>query len=304
MASNCAPDAWEWITTFPPITQWDAESMSLCIWTSQSTQASLNLSAVKSLRSRNTYGTFSLSTDANISISLWTSKSLPLENKGHQPLNEETILQLFFDIVTAVLRYGTNKKSSTRIPPLQIDEEFPAIFNLVFLTLTLLACIYDAPQGIRWECIDTLRLHLTTLGSREATKLLVRILGSNLEEQWMRSVNLAVTNLMVEIQATNHSLRSPSPLFSHAFSASRLWKAQLYCPIIALTVEDPSATTHDERLLFSLNYQQLEGVIQFAYTVIFREDWIDVMVKVDNIRLVKYIYFFHRVENRIQNSLL
>ncbi|PKU62202.1 hypothetical protein MA16_Dca011495 [Dendrobium catenatum] len=53
--------------------------------------------------------------------------------------------------------------------------------------------------------------------------------------------------------------------------------------------------THDSRLNFSLNYQQLEGVIQFTYKVIFREYWIDVVVKVDNIRFVlvskEFIYF-------------
>ncbi|ONK77124.1 uncharacterized protein A4U43_C02F3340 [Asparagus officinalis] len=278
------PDAWVWITNLPPVTQWERESISLCIWTSQSAQGSLNLSTVKIFQNPNHYGTFSITIDANISITLWTSKSLPIENKGHQAFSEKTILHLFFDIVAGVLRYGPNKRSSYRMPPVPIDEEFPSIFNLAFLTLTLLVCIYEAPQDLLCECVDTLRLHLITSSARQATKLLVRIFGSNLEEQWMRSVNLAITNLMVEREASNHSFRSPSPLFSYAFSAIKLWKAQVYCPIIAINVEDPSATTHDERLLFSLNYQQLEASVQFSYKVIFQENWIDIVVKVDNIR--------------------
>lgn len=40
----------------------------------------------------------------------------------------------------------------------------------------------------------------------------------------------------------------------------------------------------DERLLFSLNYHQLEGVIQFNYKVIIQEKWVNLMLNIDNIR--------------------
>ncbi|RRT50407.1 hypothetical protein B296_00007654 [Ensete ventricosum] len=116
------------------------------------------------------------------------------------------------------------------------------------------------------------------------------MLGSNLEEQWMRSLNLGMTNWMVELQSSNHSVRTISPAFSYALSASGLWKVQLYCPVIAMSLEDPSATTQDERLLFSLRYQQLEGVVQLAYKVIIKRNWIDIVVAVDNIRSVKYFF--------------
>ncbi|XP_010485309.1 PREDICTED: uncharacterized protein LOC104763662 [Camelina sativa] len=40
----------------------------------------------------------------------------------------------------------------------------------------------------------------------------------------------------------------------------------------------------DSRLLFSLKFNQLEGVMQFNHKVIVRYKWIDVIVKIDNIR--------------------
>ena len=50
------------------------------------------------------------------------------------------------------------------------------------------------------------------------------------------------------------------PNYRHAFGRSKLY-------------------AQDECLLFSLKHQQLEGVIQLAYKVIYRDDWIDLVVK-------------------------
>ncbi|KNA11169.1 hypothetical protein SOVF_137790 [Spinacia oleracea] len=120
--------------------------------------------------------------------------------------------------------------------------------------------------------------------SREASKLLMRILGSNIEQQWMRCLNLAITNWKMELKAANQILKGPSPLFSHGFSTTGLWKVQLYCPIITMEIENTSGSA-DERLAFSLNYHHLEGVIQLNYKAIVKEKWIEVMVNIDNIRL-------------------
>ncbi|XP_057483306.1 uncharacterized protein LOC130770035 [Actinidia eriantha] len=100
----------------------------------------------------------------------------------------------------------------------------------------------------------------------------------------MRSINLAITNWIGELQAANHIIRTPSPLFSYAISRVGLWKIQLYCPLIAMDIEKSNNPSPDERLLFSLNYHQLEGVIQLNYQVTVQEKWINVMFNVDNIR--------------------
>lgn len=79
-------------------------------------------------------------------------------------------------------------------------------------------------------------------------------------------------------------MKTPSPLFSYAIATFGFWKVQLYCPVMAMDLVNSSNPCADERLLFSLNYHQLEGVIQFNYKVIVQEKWVDVMVNIDNIR--------------------
>ena len=286
MASAYFLDVWGWINNLPPFTQWNTNAMALCICQSKSLRTSMNLSIIKSAQTQNPYVTFSISANFQIPISLWTSNSFPLKTKTQQSLDGEIIANFFFNIINGVLKYGPCKKFSFRFPVVQIQEEFKDIFNLAFLTLAFLVCIYEAPHDIRSECIDTLKVQLMSPRAKDASKLLVRVLGSSIEEQWMRSLNLAITNRIVELQASNLSFRTPSTLFSYAVSASGLWKVQLYCPIIAMHLENPSSMTQDERLLFSLRYQQLEGVIQLAYKVIYHENWIDVVVNVDNVRLV------------------
>lgn len=255
--------------------------MSICICSSLN-QPSLKLSIAKSLHSPSLF--FSILADLNLPISLWTSKQLKLNSKSLHFLDEETISSLLSNFIEAVLNYGPSKIISLpKIPQINIVNNIPEIFNLCFLTLTFLVCIYEAPSNIRCQCLSTLKGHLTSSQSREASKLLMRLLGSNTEEQWMRSINLAITNWIVELQVINHPLKTPSPMFSYAISTTGLWKIQLYCPIIAMDIENRSNSA-DERLLFSLMYHQLEGVIQLNYKVVIQETWIGVLVNTDNIR--------------------
>jgi hypothetical protein len=130
--------------------------------------------------------------------------------------------------------------------------------------LAFLVCVYEAPLDLRQDFVETIRVHLATTEMREASKQLMRVLGSNVEEQWMRSLNLGFTNWIVELKASdNDELMTPSPLFSYAISGSALWKVQLYHPMIAMATEDSSISTKDSRLRFSLDYQQFGSVIQF-----------------------------------------
>jgi hypothetical protein len=140
--------------------------------------------------------------------------------------------------------------------------------------------------GLRREFIGTITARLARHEMRHAAKELMLALGSNMEEQWMRSVNLGITNWVMEALRSGTLSPPHFTVFSYALSASRLWKVQLYCPVVAMTMEhhQHQQLVKDERLLFSLNYQQLESVIQLVYRVAFKENWIDVAVNVDNIR--------------------
>jgi hypothetical protein len=247
----------------------------------------MNLSIVKnSSIPQPSYVTFSIFANYSVPVSLWTSKPVHLKTKTQQTLDEQDMIQVFVDIVNSVMRYCPDKKSSFRVPGAQPHANFKEVFNIVFLSLAFLVCIYESPRDLRPGCLDSLRTQLTGSKCRDAAKNLVKMLGANLEDQWMQTMNLAVTNWIVELRSANQSSGVSSPLFSYALSASGLWKVQLYCPIIAMGMEEPAEATQDERLLFSLIYQQVECVTQLAYRTVRRDNWIDVEVKVDNIRSV------------------
>lgn len=280
------PDVFCWIQNLPPISEWNEEtnSMSLNICSStSSSQPLLNLSTTKIHQTPKL--SFVIVANFNIPIHLWTSKPFkPSSKTTTKLLDEETISNLFVNFIQDIIHYGSNKSNPfIRIPKLDSLPNLPDIFNLTFFTLLFLVCIYEAPQELRAECIGILKDHLTGFQSRQASNFLMNFLGSNLEELWMRSVNLAITNWVEELQANHNIFRTPCPLFSYAFSASGLWKVQLYCPLITMDVE--KSTSHPpERLQFSLKYHQLESVLQFNYKVIVKEKWVEITVNVDNIR--------------------
>lgn len=280
-------DVWSWINNLPPFSEWSTNTMSIYICNATSLQPSMSLSITKTSKSKTSYIYFAILANYQIPVSLWLSNSFPLKSKSQESIDEGIIAQFFLNIINGVLNYGPKRRFSFRYPAVHIHEEFKDMFNVAFITLAFLVCIYEAPQDLRSTCIEALKAQIQHPRSREASKSLVRVLGSNIEEQWMKSFNLAITNRIIELQALEHSFRTPSSLFSYGLSTAGLWKVQLYCPIIAMHLEDPNTSTQDEKLLFSLRYQQLEGVIQLAYKVIYMENWIDVVVSVDNVRLVK-----------------
>lgn len=277
-------DIWAWIQNLAPLTQWKKDSMSICICSSNSSIATLSLNITKNISTQSL--SFAIFANFSLPVSLWISKPVCVPSTSSNLLDDEnTIYNLILNFIQDVLKYGPTKQIHPfKIPKIIPPSDLKHIFNISFLTLVFLVCIYEAPTDIRFDCLKTLKEQLSTSQSREASKLLMKLLGSNTEDQWMRCLNLAITNWKMELKAANRILKGPSPLFSHAFSTSGLWKVQLYCPIITMEVENRSGS-EDERLAFSLNYHHLEGVIQLNYKAIVREKWIEVMVNIDNIRL-------------------
>ncbi|CAM0875606.1 unnamed protein product [Alopecurus aequalis] len=298
MASGFVPDIWQWIRSLPRQWRGEGESHCLQICTSPSTSQSLNL-VVSRQPETETHSSVSLrfsicddeSSHAHDAVSLWSSKcSKP------KPANTTDVATQFLleEIICGVLRYGpySSSRAVFMLPNVQVSEDSGRSLSLSVLTLALLVCVYEAPSTLRREFIATITARLTRHEMRHAARELMLALGSSLEEQWMRSVNLGVTNWVMEALRRSGTVSPPRfAVFSYALSASRLWKVQLYCPVVAMTMEHYShhhrqqqQLVKDERLLFSLNYQQLESVIQLVYRVAFKENWIDVAVNVDNIR--------------------
>lgn len=275
-------DVFSWIENLPPIHQWEktnSNSINLCPLSSS--QPSLKLS----LNFTNSHVSLSIIADYNLPISLWTSKKLTILPKptSKKLLDDEiTISTLIHNFIEDVLKYGANKYPSS--PKLPISQTNPKdIFNFSFLTLSFIVCIYEAPADLRTSCLNTLKEQLACPKSRAVSKTLMRLLGSNMEEQWMRSINLAITNWILELQTMNTCLKTPCSLFSYSLSFLGLWKVQLYCPVIAMNVEKSSGSSSDD-LMFSLNFHQLEGVIQLNYRVTILEKWIEIKINTDNIR--------------------
>ncbi|XP_050385876.1 uncharacterized protein LOC126802310 [Argentina anserina] len=287
MASSGFPDIFSWIQSLPPISQWPPNnsivSISLCS-SSSSSQPSLKLCISKNPQAPTLY--FSVVADYNLPVALWTSKHFKYSPNNITPISQETISSLLVNVIESVIHYGSNKNSFLiKFLKLEYIANLEEVFNLSFLTLLFLVCIYEAPAGLRSGCLNILKNHLADCCSRQTSKSLMMLLGSNLEEEWMRSMNLAITNWTVELQAEHRTVKTPSPLYSYAISTFGMLKVQLYCPVIAMDIEKSSSPScDDERLQFSLNYHQLEGVLQFNYKVIVKERWIDVMLNVDNIR--------------------
>ncbi|CAJ1858275.1 unnamed protein product [Sphenostylis stenocarpa] len=279
------PDVFCWIQKLPPTSEWETNSMSLNICSSSSCQPCLNLTIPKNQHSSKL--SFVIIADCNVPIHLWTSKPFKhASSKTTKLIDEETISNLFVNFIQAILIYGSNKNTSfLRFPKLDSTPNLSDVFNLSFFTLLFLVCIYEAPAAdFRSGCISNLKDHLTGLQSRKASNMLMKLLGSNVEELWMRSVNLAVTNWVGELEAHYNPFTTPCPLFSYALSATGLWKVQLYCPLIVMDVENSKSNPASEKLQFSLKYHHVEGVLQFNHKVLIKEEWVEIMVDVDNIR--------------------
>ncbi|XP_061375056.1 uncharacterized protein LOC133317231 [Gastrolobium bilobum] len=278
------PDVYCWIQNLPPISEWETSTMALNICSSSSSsQPFLNLTLPKNHESPKL--SFVIIAELDIPVPLWTSKPFKLSSKTMKLIDEETISNLFVNFIQAILQYGSNKNSPfIRIPKLDSFPNISDVFNCSFFTLSFLVCMYEAPAEIRSRCITIFKDHLTGFQSRQASSSLMKLLGSNLAEQWMRSVNLAITNWIGEIEALDNTFRTPCPLFSVASSTFGLWKVQLYCPVITMDVENSKSHPANEKLQFSLNYHQVESVLQFNYKVILKENWVEIMVNIDNIR--------------------
>ncbi|KAH9605721.1 hypothetical protein KSS87_006460 [Heliosperma pusillum] len=282
MAASCRnPDIWSWIQTLPPLNQWKSDSMSICICSSNSSSANLSLSIAKNSPTQSI--TLSIFASFSLPISLWTSNPI-YQSTSLKLLDEQTTYNLISNFIQDVLKYGPFKQAYPLKIPIINPPLLKDFFNFSFITLAFLVCIYEAPFDLRSNCLVTLKDQLMTLQSRDTSKLLMRHLGSNTEEQWMRCLSLAVTNWKNELKAMNHILKGRCPLFSYSFSTTGLWKVHVYCPIITMEIENSSGSA-DEQLAFSLNYHQLEGVIQLNPTVTVRDKWIEVNVNVDNLRL-------------------
>ncbi|KAL0321803.1 UNVERIFIED_CONTAM: Histone H4 variant [Sesamum calycinum] len=223
-----------WINQNLPPKSDNINSINLCP-SSSSSQPSLKLSINNP--NHNSYVSLSIFADYNLPVFLWTSKKiLPDDN------DNDALYTLVANFIEDVLKYCPNKSPfPVKIPRTysENDNLIKDIFNFSFLSLTFVICTYEAPTDLRGSCLDTLKDNFACPKSRGVSKLLMRVLE-------------------IDRAANSVSLRTLSPLFSYSVSTFGLWKVQLYCPVMAMNVDKCNGGSADDRLLFSLNYHQLE----------------------------------------------
>lgn len=284
-------DIYEWLHNLPPLHQWKHNSISIPICSSPpSSHLTITISKTSSSSSSSS---LSLSLVANLStlpISLWSSKPFKVGPTSQTLISPQSTQTLLLNTIQDILNYGNyNYCNPTQLPSTLTATNYTLkqVFNLSLLTLSFLVTVYEAPLDLRSYCLVILKDRLSTLYSREAYRHLTRAIGATLEERWNRSVNLAITNWLAvtnDSQTTGMLIKCPSPMFSHSTSEFGMWKLQVYCPVAAMEVEGSSGGAGDDKVMFSLKYHQLEGVVQLNYKVVVTDKWVDVMVSIDNIR--------------------
>ncbi|TVU39946.1 hypothetical protein EJB05_13390 [Eragrostis curvula] len=225
---------------------------------------------------------FSICAEFHDSISLWSSNYSRLRSSNAT----DASARFLHDIICGVLQYGpySNRRSLVRLPSVQIPEDSSGkIFNIAALTLAILVSIYEAPSSLRREFIDTISAQLMRRDMGDAAKKLMLTLGSNVEEQWMLSVNLASPTGPWSVSGPVYLRRLPrcSPTLFQRPSCGRSRCTALLCH------GHGASFTSDERreaAVLADTYQQLESVIQLVCQRFGKENWIDVSVNVDNIR--------------------
>ncbi|GLJ37149.1 hypothetical protein SUGI_0753360 [Cryptomeria japonica] len=285
------PDIWDWISALPAASDWqkDVKSLNLC----NGSQVSLLFSAIKKPGSqgREEQVIFSLLADFQFSIPLWTSDPCKLHPK------EKAMYGLFLNFIEGILLYGPQKQ----VPRIEshIDQatvmgskHSKGMFNCAFLAMALCVCYYEAPGDIRSCCVEAIERELEKeVKNRDNWKAVLEAVGSKIEEQVMRSIALLITNRIFlpskdpDSLAWDRSLtkRIPSP-YSYSASTNGLWKIRVYTPVLAMKVVDKHSSSKDEGLAVALSYLHVEAVLQLSYVLKFTPDWIEVRVKVDNIR--------------------
>ncbi|GJR21842.1 hypothetical protein Tco_0970369 [Tanacetum coccineum] len=173
------PNIWVWIQNLPPPSQWQTNTKSICICSSStSPQPSLELSVTKSQIHPSSLS-FKILANYNLMVSLWTSIPLKFTVSNRVFHEQITISKLLTNIIKDILNYTPIKHSNSflKLPEPNSIPELEDIVNFLFLALTFILSIYEAPQDIRCDAINTLKDQFACPWARETSKKLMRLMG-------------------------------------------------------------------------------------------------------------------------------
>lgn len=178
-------------------------------------------------------------------------------------------------------------------------ESFSSFFNLVFLARLFWLCACDAPSevgSLYFKSILTPNLEAFSCTQLPVLRAFFVSAGIDVELCIMRTFGYMLTKwLMLRELGVGLQLLTPSYnlRFSYAAETHGLWVLKGYAPLMAMTRCHSSTVNNgypvfeakESVLKYALAHQQIEAVIQLEYSVEFKENFILVNARVDNIRI-------------------
>ncbi|KAF6176223.1 hypothetical protein GIB67_023528 [Kingdonia uniflora] len=254
--------------------------------------------------------------DSNPSKTLWVSHSCSLSNNNEK--NAFFLCPLLVQLVQEIVTRAPTAHGNTYISPYNVlkikpepishllnemnfysPKSFSNFFNLVFLIRLFWLCVSDAPAEVGSLYFKTLiapNLH-TLLSCKQVVQIFLVSIGADVELGFMRTLGYMLAKWLIlrDVSLGLQLLITPTPSygFSYATEAHGLWILKGYAPILSMTRscyngQDERHTILEAKesvLRYALAHQQLEVVVQLAYTLGFYEGHIRVNVHVDNVRI-------------------
>ncbi|WOK92322.1 hypothetical protein Cni_G01013 [Canna indica] len=293
-------DVWSWLASLPDPSEWPPTPPFLAL-ASAADGKSICLSADRTAGSdAEALLTFSVTLHgfhpANPSRTIWLSDPV-LPSSPHLPL----LLQLLRESISMSPSPFPLPAELLDEEPVSVaigdDEQTAAFLSLALLLRLFWLCAIEAPADAGFLFFRALDAPLEqALGCRLALRRVLLALGSDVEEQFMRSLGYMLSKwcILRELQGTAAKRILP-PSCCPSYSAERhgLWILKGFAPVPAMARSGAHGSAgglnleaKDSVLRYALAHQQLEAVVQLEYTVCMRDPrFIRVSVRVDNIRL-------------------
>ncbi|GJY59556.1 hypothetical protein Tco_0459448 [Tanacetum coccineum] len=301
-------DLWSWINELPNSDEWPTDPSSELAFPLASSTDALQLKARRKFTSNSDLLsiTFYISYEEN---PLWVSDTCQVNsNKPFLPL----VLQLLREIISRSPNAHDSINTTcprSNLQKLKLEpvawvleshspETFASFFNLVFLARLFWLCACDAPSEVGSVYFNSmLAPNLEAFSSAHAPVLRAFCVASGIDVELsiMRTFGYMLTKcLMLKEVGVGLQLLTPSCNvgFSYAAETHGLWVLKGYAPLMAMArcrskVNDARSLFESKEsvLKYSLAHQQLEVVVQLEYSVEFKENYILVNARVDNIRV-------------------
>nr|XP_043628179.1 uncharacterized protein LOC122599693 [Erigeron canadensis] len=305
-------DVWSWICELPYSEDWPiiTDSTSELTFNLASSTESLQLKARRKFTSNSDLLAITLYVSYE-DKALWVSDTCQVNSK--QPFLP-LVLQIIQEIVSRspnahdTINASCPRSQLQKLKPDSVSwildshstESFSTFFNLVFLARLFWLCACDAPSevgSIYFNSILGPNLDVFSTSQAPVLRAFFVSAGIDVELCLMRTFGYMITKcLMLREVGVGLQLLTPSYDnlgFSYATETHGLWVLKGYAPLMAMTRCGPNRVSDVKSLFeakesvlkYALAHQQIEVVIQLEYSIEFKDTFILVNARVDNIRV-------------------